>query len=640
MDETANDIENNENKEKAGRVVNYNRKHILVKFLPEIEDGIDMGGEPELPGKLKCMLSKGRVWKIEVGEDETVEELLEKFHMDHSHMVQYAQLDYECDAQGGSMYKPLRKIISEIDKKIKKDKKIKVSEKKKDIIHRMTGASILYNNSFFWYLEQINIEKAWEETSGDPKVVIALLDTGVAYEDGNIQAHEYPRLASDAEQYKTAFGLNGLNLWTNPNEIPGNGIDDEGNGYVDDVNGFDFIDYDAHPNDDNGHGTHLANIIAHKFGNDSIGVASNCTLMNLKILNHRGKGYSSTLAEGIYYAADHGADVINLSLAWPVGLEPGPVVQEAISYAVNAGAIILAGTGNDSQHSVCYPAAYDEVIAVGATQLNWTRAYYSNVGPEVEFMTPGGNIYLDQDFDGYPDGILQETFETRYEFLDSSDILANPSVFGYNFLQGTSMATAIATGVVALLRSIDNSLDLTEIREILRKTATDLGHPGRDEQYGHGLINAGAAMDLLCYGIESNLTRYGRGILENKKINTKKPKDNHKWWEKNIKDQDDDDERFHAISASQDADMDKDQDGYVTYEAGGMDCDDNDPSINPGAIEIPNDGIDQNCDGSDEIVTENGAYTHPDCLDDPEKPEFDTGCSNCLNGEEVSEDCI
>jgi len=103
---------------------------------------------------------------------------------------------------------------------------------------------------------------------------------------------------------------------------------------------------------------------------------------------------------------------------------------------------------------------------------------------------------------------------------------------------------------------------------------------------------------------------------------------------------DDIDERFHAISASQDTDMDKDQDGYVTYKAGGMDCDDNDPSINPGAIEIPNDGIDQNCDGSDEIVTEDAAYTHPDCLDDPETPEFDTSCNNCLNGEEVSEDCI
>ena len=472
INKTSDIIENNENKEKAGRVVNYNRKHILVKFLPEIEDGIDMGGEPEVPGKLKCMLSKGRVWKIEVGEDETVEELLEKFHMDHSHMVQYAQLDYECDAQGGRGYGPLKNIFSEINKKIGKDKKIKVSEKKKEIIQRLKGSKTLNSNSFLWYLEQINIENVWEETSGDPKVLIALLDTGVAYEDGNIQAHEYPRLSSDAEHYKTALGLEGLNLWTNPNEIPGNGIDDEGNGYVDDVNGFDFIDYDTHPNDDNGHGTHLANLIAHKVGNENVGIASNCTLMNLKILNHRGKGYSSTLAEGIYYAADHGADVINLSLAWPVGLEPGPVVQEAISYAVSAGVIILAGTGNDSQHSVCYPAAYDDVIAVGATQLNWTRAYYSNIGPEVEFMTPGGNIYLDQDFNGYPDGILQETFEPKYDFIDSTDILANPSQFGYDFLQGTSMATAIATGVVALLRSIDNSLDLTEIREILRKTAT------------------------------------------------------------------------------------------------------------------------------------------------------------------------
>ncbi|MGA1795828.1 MAG: S8 family serine peptidase [bacterium] len=642
-------IEDREQEETSYRPVRYSTRHILVKFTPEVEEEIDQGEKPPVPGKLQCVLPKGRVWKVEVEADGSVEGLLEEYQGDHADMVQYAQLDYECDAQGGFDKDRLKRFASSIEKRIG-NTRLERNEKRKRWMPRDYSSK---DGTFLWYLKNIDIEAAWAESFGSPALTIALLDTGVAYEENPIQENELSRLSTTSDgAYIAAQGLEKAAIWVNEGEVPRNGLDDDLNGYVDDVNGFDFIDHDAHPNDDNGHGTHLANLIWHSTTEASVGIAPDCTLMIVKVLDHRGKGFSCTLAEGIYYAVDHGANVINLSLAWPVGLEPGPVVRDAILYAHNAGVIVVAGTGNDARDAVCYPAAYDEVIAVGAVQLDSRLAYYSNRGPEVDVVAPGGNIYLDLDEDLYPDGILQETFDPRYEMTDRGEILADPSRLGYAFLQGTSMATGITTGVIALILSVDPSLDTGGIRDILAKTARDLGPQGRDAEYGYGLINAGDAISFLSglkggglypAGVNRTLTR--KGNIRNDASEKKAPKQSRDKIDKYDKyddddHDDDDDNKFRAISARWIGNMDMDDDGYISYKAGGLDCNDHDPAIYPGAPEIANDGIDQDCNGEDLVLTYVSPCSNCECAEgtgaDPEIPEYVT----CDNGEEIGEGCI
>jgi len=492
---------------------NYHQSRILVKFVPEVEtevaEEIRSGRQPvRIPNKLKRKFSKGKIWQMEPGAGETVDKLLKKYQTVYRHLIKYVQLDYECSA-GSKAQKPVDKLYeSYIKDYLKFIKDIQFGSSASGLnapfSQGASGESLLSNTQLLWYLNDININGAWNVTHGDPSVVIAVLDTGAAYENAPIEENEWYRVSSLSTGYTKAPGLSNLNLWVNSQELPNNNLDDDGDGYVDDVNGFNFIDHDGYPHDDNGHGTFLTNMLASDSGveENPIGIASQCTFMVLKVLDHSGRGYSSSVSEGIYYAVDHGAKVINLSLAWPPGIDPGPIVRDAIAYAANAGVIMVAGAGNNARNKVCYPAAYDEVIAVGATQLDHTRAWYSNYGPELEIMAPGGNSFLDQNLDGYPDGILQETLDPIYQILLSGEeILANPSIFEYWFLQGTSMSTAITTGVVGLMVSTDPKLDAASIRNILYRTATNLGPVGWDREYGYGLINAGSAI----YGVLNGL---------------------------------------------------------------------------------------------------------------------------------------
>lgn len=490
--------------ESYNSTVNYHKKHILVKFSHEVEKAIEEGKKPNIPNKLKRMISRGRVWQVEVGKDESVEELLEKCNIEHSDMVQYAQLDYECSTQSTETNEIMAGVIAA-------GKKFKPQEYQK---YYYQGQP-LEDPYFLWYLDAINIEDAWQETRGDQSVVIAVVDTGAAYEDADIPDYEYSGVSSSSEGYKKAPGLQNVKLWINSREEAKNNTDDDLNGYMDDVNGFDFVNDDGYPHDDNGHGTLMANLIAYDNGVDKTGLAAGCSLMILKVLDHEGKGFAANVAEAIYYAADQGARVINLSLGWPPGLDPGPIVSEAVAYAAEKGVIMVAGTGNNSRNKLIYPAAYNEVIAVGATQLDDARAFYSNYGPQLEIMAPGGNNQMDLNLDGYPDGIIIETFQPRYYTTPGEEILADTSVFGWELMQGTSMATAMATGVVGLMISIDPDLDLSGIRNLLYKSATDLGPAGWDKEHGYGLINAGRAIAQIpvVYNMSNRIVSNWNGTL-------------------------------------------------------------------------------------------------------------------------------
>lgn len=301
----------------------------------------------------------------------------------------------------------------------------------------------------------INLEPAWNINTGisptGARTVVAVLDTGVAYENFGKKFKKAPDLAN------TSF-----------------------------VQGYDFVNNDFHPNDDQGHGTHVTGTIAQSTNNlvGVAGAAFNSSIMPVKVLNINGSGTHLNIADGIYFAANSGAKVINLSLG---GTSPSITLENALAYAYNAGVTIVAAAGNEFQagNLPVYPAAYDAyVIAVGATRYDETRSYYSNTGSYVDLTAPGGDITVDQNLDGYGDGVLQQTFNR------------DPRRFAYWFYQGTSMASPHVAGVAALVIA-KGVTGPNSVRTALQSTAEDKGLLGRDDEYGWGIVDALASLNYI-----------------------------------------------------------------------------------------------------------------------------------------------
>lgn len=289
----------------------------------------------------------------------------------------------------------------------------------------------------------------------------------------------------ETTKYKKAPDLASTPFWVNSGEAAGDGIDNDDNGYIDDINGWDFINSDAHPNDDEAHGTHVTGTIAQTTDNSLgvAGIAFNTTIMPVKVLDAAGSGTYNQVADGIYYAVNNGAKVISMSLG---GSSPSTTLENAVASAYNNGVTVIAASGNSNASSCDYPAAYDDyVIAVGATQYDETKAPYSNYGSSLDIVAPGGNTAVDQNNDGYVDGVLQNTFGDT------------PVDWSYWFYQGTSMATPHVSGVAALLLAANPTLTPDAIRNALESTAEDLGAAGRDDTYGWGLVDAFAALTSL-----------------------------------------------------------------------------------------------------------------------------------------------
>lgn len=309
----------------------------------------------------------------------------------------------------------------------------------------------LYTDGTQWAPRRIQAEDAWDVARGDG-VTIAVVDTGVdlAHED----------LAD--------------RLWFNPGEIAGNGVDDDDNGFKDDVYGWDFINNDAVPADDNGHGTHCAGIAAAATDNavGIAGIAPGARIMAVKVLGSTGGGSSATLAEGIAYAAANGADVISVSVG---GATASSAVREAVRRATEAGAVVVAAAGNDAG-AILYPAAFSETLCVGATDEADLRASYSNYGAAMDLVAPGGTKLVP----------VTSTVPTSVA----------PGV-AYGPKAGTSMATPHVSGVIALLVAERPHLSLEGVRFLLGQTALDLGDVGWDAYHGHGLVQARDAIDLM-----------------------------------------------------------------------------------------------------------------------------------------------
>jgi serine protease len=304
----------------------------------------------------------------------------------------------------------------------------------------------------------INIEPAWDISTGSG-VVVAVLDTGAAYENYT-QGSGWGK-----KRYYLAPDLAGTNF----------------------VPGYDFINDDTHPNDDNSHGTHVTGTIAQSTNNGIgvAGVAFECSIMPVKILDKNGYGTLQGLLDAIYYAVDNGADVINMSLSFEPGVDPGPPLKYALDYAYDNGVTVVCSSGNDYEETICYPAAYWTTIAVGATRYDQARSPYSNYGAELDLTAPGGDMSVDQNGDTYGDGVLQNTFNPTSK---------NTADFGYWFFAGTSMAAPHVSGVAALLIA-NGTTGADDVRYALQSTAEDVGPAGWDIEYGWGIVDAYAALN-------------------------------------------------------------------------------------------------------------------------------------------------
>jgi serine protease len=317
----------------------------------------------------------------------------------------------------------------------------------------------------------INAPGAWEmaQRLGDPGgrgVTVAVLDTGVAY-------------AARGKYRRTP-------------ELPERRI----------VRGYDFVDHDPYPNDANGHGTFIASTIAAEADNGygMVGVAYNANIMPVRVLDADGGGFSSPIADGIRYAARKGAQVINVSIELftekgnPMSITAAPDIRSALRYARAKGAIVVSATGNSASPKVPTLKAQDLLIQVGGTTERGCVAEYSNYGPGLDIMAPGGGQDADVPGDARCDPNAASTRTiSQVTFRESApEHFLVPDDY-----EGTSMAAPHVTGVVALMlgaKVLGAKPTPSAVASRLEQTARDLGAPGPDRYYGWGLIDAAAAM--------------------------------------------------------------------------------------------------------------------------------------------------
>lgn len=315
------------------------------------------------------------------------------------------------------------------------------------------------NDTFFSSLYQLALTdavRAWGLASG-LGVTVAIIDSGIDLQHVDLND----------------------NLYLNEGEIAGDGIDNDGNGFIDDLHGWDFENNDNDPDDDFFHGTHVAGIVAAEAGNGTgvAGLAKDANLMALKVLDSDGGGIINTVfqnvANSIDYAVAQGAKVINMSLGWWTSGISGAVVdalQASINAANAAGVVIVAAAGNDNTDAgLVTPAGLENVITVSATTSTDTKASFSNHGSVIDFSAPGSSVL-------------------------STD-LSN----GYAYASGTSMSAPLVAALAAMIMEQDDTATAEDVMRRLQYSALDLGTSGYDTTYGYGRIDAFKALSYDYY---------------------------------------------------------------------------------------------------------------------------------------------
>lgn len=300
-----------------------------------------------------------------------------------------------------------------------------------------------------WHMRQIRADSAWEVSRGRG-VVVAVIDTGVTFEVD--PTNKAITLLEDLEA--TAH-----------------------------VPGYDFVNDRTLAADDHAHGNHVAGTVAQSTNNGKgvAGVAYEATIMPVKVLSKHGSGTLAQVSAGIRFAADHGADVINMSLGGGPATE---VMREACNYAKERGVILVCAAGNNGAPTVSYPAAYEACVAVAALNSIKERSFYSNWGDEIAIAAPGGDRD-DHNGDGIPDGVLQNTIEP-----------GRPEKVGYYSFIGTSMASPHAAGVAALIKAMGVT-DPDAVLEVMQASAERLEQPADENFYGAGMVDARAAVERI-----------------------------------------------------------------------------------------------------------------------------------------------
>jgi hypothetical protein len=323
-----------------------------------------------------------------------------------------------------------------------------------------------------WPMERLGIPQAWDYSKGD-SVLVGVIDTGIEFTHPDLR----PRLYINPKEDINGNGI--FDPWPVSQIRQGrsgdlDGIDQDNNGFADDVIGYDFVDQyipnigdyggqDPVPADEHGHGTSVAGIIG-AATNNAIGLAAiapGCRLLTMRAFDATGNAEEDDIARAIIYAALQGTRVLCMSFG---DIVYSPLTEDALSYAASMGCVLIASAGNDGSSLRRYPASYPQVIAVGATNQQDNRAAFSSFGSHLALCAPGVAI---------PTTALGGR---------------------YRSFQGTSAAAPFVAGAAALLLGQDNSLSRADIRGILQASCTDLGPTGWDTEYGSGRLNILAAL--------------------------------------------------------------------------------------------------------------------------------------------------